>query len=44
MPIRGKRGNENEELKLWIIGTLRDHRLRHLTMATTGTHLYIYII
>ena len=39
MPIRGKRGKENEELKLWIIGTLRDHKLRHLTMAT-GTHLH----
>ena len=37
MPIRGKRGKENVELKLWIIGTLRDHKLRHLTMAT-GTH------
>ena len=39
MPIRGKRGKENEELKLWIIETLRDHKLRHLTMAT-GTQLY----
>ena len=38
MPIRGKRGNENEELRLLITETLRDHHSFHLNLATGTVH------
>ena len=38
MPIRGKRGNENEELRLLIRGTLKNLQSCHLNPATGTLH------